>query len=322
MSKQWIAIVDRDTEYAKRLSEYLNERNLPGVFAVPFSSVEHWNRYEKKEEFQVILLGEEVFLSEENFPKGSRCIHLKETKDAEPGAVYKYQSGEGILKDILIESVGQSLINREHCRFLGVYSPVRRVLKTSFALALGQYFGERGKALVISLDVFSGLEELLGKGSFDLSEVLYYWKQKEDWAEFLYQAVIPVQSMEVLLPMWNPLDSPLLGTGELCLFLSDVMRLSRYDTVILDVGEARENLPQLLEAMEHIYTPVGWDTADKSKLADYRRFLKARGLESILEKTEYITFPALEELCTCENYIEELLWGRFYSFVEKQVMLL
>lgn len=320
MNRQWIAIVDQDTEYTKRLADYLNGKRLQGVFAVAFSSKESWDKYETKEDFRVALLGEGTAFSEKDFPQETRCIRLTENHEKEPGTVCKYQSGETLLKEILAERGGDSRICKENCRFIGVYSPIRRSLKTSFSLALGQYFGERGKTLVISLDVFSGLSGLLGKSGFDLAEVLYYWKHKEDWKEFFYQAVVPVQSMEVLLPVWNPLDMEILGSMEMCDFLSDVMKLGRYETVILDVGEARANVTKLLAAMEHIYTPIGWDTVDKEKLLDYQRFLGARGLESILEKTEYITFPALEELTTCENYIEELLWGRFYSFVAGQIM--
>lgn len=321
-----IAIVDHDKEYAQRLSEYLNEKNFRGMFAVAFSSEEQWTGCKNKEEYAVLLLGEEMTLFGEDIPEDCRCLRLTESRGSETGAIYKYQAAENLLKEILKAGGSQPVLKQEQCRFIGVYSPIRRCLKTSLALALGQYFGEmsgsQGKTLVISLDVFSGLAELLGKGSFDLSEVLYYWKQKKDWKEFFYQAVMPVQSMEVLLPVWNPLDIPMLSSGELCGFLSDIMQLGRYETLILDVGDARENLTELLEAMEHIYMPMGWDTADKSKLSDYQRFLKARGLESILEKTEYVTFPVIEELYNCENYIEELLWGRFYSFVAQQVISL
>lgn len=320
MKKRWVAIVDQDTEYAKRLADYLNGKNLRGVFAVAFSTQEQWQQYENKAEFQEILVGEGVAFLEGNLQAECRCRYLRETR--EEGGIYKYQAGEKLLAEILPEEMPQILVERAQCKFIGVYSPVRRCLKTSLALALGQYFGEKGKTLVISLDMFSGLLELLGKPGFDLSEVLYYWKQKEEWEEFFYQAVVPVKDMEVLLPIWNPLDIPVLSSGEFCRFLSDVMRLGRYETLILDVGEARENFPELLEAMEHIYMPIGWDSVDKSKLSDYQRFLNARGLESVLEKTEYITFPALEELHTCENYVEELLWGRFYSFVRQRVMAL
>ena len=58
---------------------------------------------------------------------------------------------------------------------LGVFSPLGRCLKTSFALTLGQILAKDKAVLYLNMEEYSGFEELLGKGfAHNLSDLLYY----------------------------------------------------------------------------------------------------------------------------------------------------
>ncbi|MDQ9824849.1 hypothetical protein RFZ44_16190, partial [Acinetobacter sp. 163] len=58
----------------------------------------------------------------------------------------------------------QFAVLKKTTEILGVYSPVGRCLKTSFALALGQILARERAVLYLNLEEYSGFEELIGKG--------------------------------------------------------------------------------------------------------------------------------------------------------------
>ena len=63
---------------------------------------------------------------------------------------------------------------------LGVYSPVGRCLKTSFALTMGKLLAQEERVLYLNLEEFSGLSVLMKEEyKSDLSDLLYFlqrWK--------------------------------------------------------------------------------------------------------------------------------------------------
>ena len=44
----------------------------------------------------------------------------------------------------------------EESRIITVFSPVSRVLKTTFSIALGQYLSDKGKTIYINMEGYSG----------------------------------------------------------------------------------------------------------------------------------------------------------------------
>ena len=100
--------------------------------------------------------------------------------------VYKYQSSAEIVREVMAcygeEKTVFPMQNpalKRKTELFGVYSPLGRCLKTSFAWTLGQILSEERSVLLISLEEYSGLEELMQKKfSCTLSDLLYYVRQK------------------------------------------------------------------------------------------------------------------------------------------------
>ena len=61
-------------------------------------------------------------------------------------------------------------------KVLGVYSPVGRCLKTSFALTIGKLLAQEERVLYLNLEEFSGLSVLMKEEyKSDLSDLLYFY---------------------------------------------------------------------------------------------------------------------------------------------------
>ena len=87
-------------------------------------------------------------------------------------SVYKYQASSDVVREVMAcygaeKAVAPAVFSgteERPRRFMRVYSPLGRCLKTSFALTLGQILAKERAVLYLNLEEYSGFEEMLGKG--------------------------------------------------------------------------------------------------------------------------------------------------------------
>ena len=91
---------------------------------------------------------------------------------------------------------------------IGVYSPLGRCLKTSFALALGQILAKDKAVLYLNLEEYSGFEELLGKKfPTNLSDLFYYVRQgNENLIHRMNGMIQTVNNLDFIPPVRMPSD--------------------------------------------------------------------------------------------------------------------
>ena len=180
-----LAIYDRESSFASRLAEMMNDDAAFPYFAEVFS--EETALVQALEEGRINLLVADKSAWDE-MPQKSGAGRVIVWSDV-PGyscidgvpAVYKYQSAkqiqEGILK-ICAEEKTALTVGAESVRtkYIGVVSPVGRSFKTSFSVALGQLLSERGKVLYLTLEPYAAHEVFFGKEpEFGFSNLLYVW---------------------------------------------------------------------------------------------------------------------------------------------------
>ncbi len=86
-------------------------------------------------------------------------------------SVYKYQATSDVVREVLA-CYGEEKsylpaafpVMKKTTEILGVYSPLSRCLKTSFALTLGQILAKKKAVLYLNLEPFAGFEELYKTG--------------------------------------------------------------------------------------------------------------------------------------------------------------
>lgn len=72
-----------------------------------------------------------------------------------------------------------SPVMKKSTSVIGVYSPVGRTQKTSFALTLGQILAKDRAVLYLNLESYSGFEQILGETyERNLSDLLYFVRQE------------------------------------------------------------------------------------------------------------------------------------------------
>ena len=109
---------------------------------------------------------------------------------------------------------------------IGVYSPVGRTQKTSFALTLGQILAKDRAVLYLNLESYSGFEQILGETyERNLSDLLYFVRQENaNVIHRLSGMVLPIQNLDYVPPALSPMDIQCTSCGEWLALFEEIVR--------------------------------------------------------------------------------------------------
>lgn len=329
MRKKQIAVCDREPAYTLRFAEYANRRRDALFLVHGFGSFEELEAYLGTHTVDVLLLaasfaerlprapragqvillvekdylGEKDLLGEKDYLGGKNCLEKRDCLGEAQGypVILKLQSAKAILRqtlDLYAQTAPAGLglaLKPGKMKRIGIYSPVGRTGKTSFALALGQRLTLRKKTLYLNLEEYSGFETLYPYGDgWTLSELMYFLKQgKNAFACKLESMIQEIGGLDYIPPLKSPVELRHVSLENWECLLEALEKESRYQLVILDLGGAVNGLYELLESCDVIYTPVSQDFTAQAKLAQYENTLQLLELEEILEKT--VQLPVFSE---------------------------
>ena len=167
---------------------------------------------------------------------------------------------------------------------IGVFSPLGRCLKTSFALALGQILAKERAVLYLNLESYSGFEELLGKKfPANLSDLFYYVRQgNENLIHRMNGMIQTVNNLDFIPPERTPSDVRTVDWEDWERLLQEIVLHSSYEVLILDMGENGDEDVRLLEMFRKIYFPVLNDTLSVCKVTQFENLLRIWNKEKIL----------------------------------------
>lgn len=247
---------------------------------------------------QVLLISDEVpYEKRKQIFAGRRIVltrhHCKDL-GKEERELPKYQAADRMTAEILQvfqeEPFLMPCAGRGKCRILGVYSPVQRIGKTTFALKLGRLLAEKEDVLYLNLETYAGMGGYFqDKEVQNLSHLLYYAKQdKDDIGVRIASMVRQMGKLDYIPPMkvWTDLKS--VSTKEWEMLFRKLSTQSIYNTVILDIGDSIEGVFEMLQMCEWILFPYEEDVYAKAKMAQYRYMLNVLKLQELDRKTVYV----------------------------------
>lgn len=326
-----MAVCDLEADYAFSLMEYLNDNNRIPFQIQAFSSPESLCSYREKNLIEVLLISGQA-MKEEVRGLGIRNIIMLSEGESLPGmleypSVFKYQSSENIIREVM------GYYTEESCRqddsgkcekratMIGIYSPVKRTLKTSFALTLGQILAKDKAALYINLEEYSGLSSLLNKEfQNDLSDLMYFVKQgNKNIVQKVAGMVQTLNNLDYLPPAVSPEDLRSITKDEWKRFFEEIGTRSTYERIVIDFGDTADGLFSLLSECQRIYMPVREDAVSAAKIEQYESLMKQTGSEKILDCTRKIKLPYHNSFGLREYYVEQLMWGELGDYVRELV---
>lgn len=303
-TRLWIA--DSDRAYAEAFMEYVNLKKSHLFQVRACTEREQLIKALSGEEIEIVLISAEWYeackdlLCQECVILLSGGSILKELCACP--AVYKYQSAENILREIMYyyseQESGEAYfagIRRDN-RVIGVFSPIGEIHKTLFALTLGQILAEDQNVLYLNLEECSGLTEFMGGSQWNISDLIYFLRQQNK-SQFLYRLNSMVQKlghMDYIPPCELYTDFRQITVEEWQHLLHLIRTQSSYDSVILDMGNAAGHEVELLRQCDGIYVPVRQDLISQARISQWEHCMQILDGMDVMERLQKLELPACE----------------------------
>lgn len=346
MEQQKVALCDSNFHYGSRLADYLERHTGFPYTMLYFSDIAQLRAYAKDQTFQYLILGEDLlpeytddaviraevlFLLTKQEPLSKGAETSEEAKGI-PIYIYRYQSAGTIMRQMLgylsqfhadeCQAVTQS---EAATKLIGVYSPVKRCMQTSFSLLLGQILARKKRTLYVNTEAYSGFRSLLGRELRpDISDLMYYAeRERPRFLEKLEGMIDTIGELEYIPPAAAYTDLRAVEAGQWLKFLHELREDGRFGYLILDLTEHVDGLFRILEQCDIVYTIEGGDAVSAAKLQEYEQMLNVAGCRQILNKTHKKRLPCIhqagisfEQLIYSElaDYIRALVQEDFSSF--------
>lgn len=310
MRQKVFAICDTEEAYAVRLMEYMLEKvRLPYVFHL-FTKAEELQKFMQREKVEILLIAESVLrmLREEYIRRQvTQIFVLQESDEARSEGlccISKFQSPIAIL-EVLADSVpelsdwsAEEQASDTEVKLIGIYSPVKRCLQTTFALTLGQILAKEHRTLYMNFENYSGFGQMLKRDfSMDMMDLMYYFRCAKDKLSFRLSAILQNIGGLDYIPPGQSLMGMREADGNQWLALCEyVARIGQYEYMILDLDDGLDGLFDLLRKCFKIYTITREDSFAVAKLNQYEQILKFNELDEIAAKTVKCRFPTFKEI--------------------------
>lgn len=303
MSEKNLIICDKEIGYANALAENIMEREELHVKVYTFANLEKAFLFSQNKKIHILLVDEELEDDKQNMIDAELHFVLihgghSELQEKEH-PIYKYQCASHIIQEIFetyAEITDETFLkeySHNHTCMEAVYSPVRGIGKTRFAISLGKELAKEEKVLYINLEEYPGFE-LNGPNeeSMNLGDLLYFMKQNEGNLSIrLQSAVQKMGDLDYIPPIYLAVDLKEVTEEEWIEFLKRIASFGFYNRILLDVGESVQGLCKILKLCDRIYMPGGEDESARQKLERFEKGLARLGLESVMRKTKQFVLP-------------------------------
>lgn len=316
-----LAICDANEDYANRLMEYISDKNGMPFRTLAFTQKDELLQFTETNHVDILLISG-MLMEEEIADRDVKKIILLSSGEveadfAEYDSIYKYQSSEEIVREILDYYVDVFSDNEEFNMDIGkaevisVYSPAGRVGKTTFALTLGQVMAEGERVLYINMEDFSAFGHFFQMSyPADLSDLMYYFKQYPDSIHIKIKAVVEhLNHLDYIPPMDYSRNLRVIPTDDWLGLVYKIISFGMYDKIIIDVSNLLEDPLKILKASDLIYMPTIDNSFVKMKEQEFLKHLEYCESRDLIEKITKIKMPENMDEEITSDYFEKQLWG-------------
>lgn len=325
--KHVMAVYDVDPLYAARFAEVVNQKEKIPFEVIAFSTMERLKQFAKEQPLEILLISGEIDRKEAESVGAGKIITLS-GGEGEPQAqsgfdVYKYQSSDNIIREVMAcygeqAETAPAGSSRRRAQILGVYSPVSRCLKTSFAITVGKLLSQDSRTLYVNLEEFSGLSDLTHTEYRKcLSDLLYFYCGGSFHPLRLSSAVYAMEGLDYIPPVRYPEDLEQAGPEQIGGLLKAIAAESAYETLVVDVGSCKRTAVEVLKLSSLVYMPVKEDSVSRAKLEEFDRYLERSGNGFLQEKIRRLKLPYHSCFGRQENYLDQLLWGELGDYTRQ-----
>ncbi|MCI8796953.1 MAG: hypothetical protein HFG89_08895 [Dorea sp.] len=297
MSNRNLVICDREEGYAEALAVFLMRRKELAFQVQVCGDITQAQTVLQERPIDILLIGGAFPAAERRRLKAGKVFLLtgsgKTEADDGETVVYKYQSGEAILAEVIRkcseEEDGDSLFIRTvkagKIRIIGIFSPVHRSGKTGYGLKLGRELAVSENVLYLNMELYGGIGGYFPKEGHTLADVLYYARQESrNFGLVLTTLVERMDGLDCLLPARVSEDVRSVTAEEWVGLIRQIGEQSIYDVMILDIDEGLKGVYDLLRVCTEIHVPAARDMIAAAKLLQMDEELRLLGYDDVKKK--------------------------------------
>lgn len=290
-----LVICDSEEGYAQALAMYFMRKKELAAEVQVCSTVTQVMELEKTKKIHLLFLAGEYAKEAKGKLQAEKIFLLTTGAEEADGEnqVYKYQSGEKIVEDMIRicgpeASENESIYKggrKQGGKIIGIFSPVHRIGKTTYGLKLGEEMAATENVLYLNLEIYGGIGGHFEEGEQTLADVLYYARQEKGNLGLLLTTVVKHRkNLDYIVPMPVAEDVKSVKAEEWLMLIRRILEQSIYDVIILDLDEGISGVYELLRACTKIYLLYTQDLYGQAKLRQFENEVNLLGYEDILRK--------------------------------------
>lgn len=308
MEEKNLVVCAKELRYVTGLGENISLRTEFALKVHICTSADSVMRLQQKQKLHILIIDEAFVYEKRKKMEAEQTFVLTKDTCRDLGGkekeIYKFQSADKILSEVFEAYCGQSennLLkrkNKQEKMLIAVYSPIHRIGKTAFAIALGKELAKAGRTLYLNLEEYADVEgRFIRAEGKNLSDLLYFMRQEEDTALRVSTMIAHMGDLEYVPPCLIGEDLREITPEEWQNLLSFLLDETIYENVILDLGEGIQGLPEILKFCDKVYMPILEDEISRKKICRFEEMLRQIGL-GWLEQKIY-QFVATENMDVC-----------------------
>ncbi len=295
-----LVICDQEEAYAQALGLYLMQRKELSLTVQVCSDMEHVRKLAEHTPIDLLILPDSCREEEWEQAQAGQVFLLSaapaQTEEGKVPRIYKYQSGEKILGEMLrhcrdLQEEGTLFCkpgSKSKAEVIGVFSPVHRVGKTTFALKLGEELSRNSNVLYLNLEPFAGLGDLFEEGEDTLADLLYFvGQEKGNLGLALTMMVKHKGELDYILPVAVSEDLKSVPVTLWTDLIRKIFAESIYETLLLDIDDGIPGVCELLRACTTLYVLKDDSAYAKAKIRQFDRELDKLGYEDVRKKIQW-----------------------------------
>ncbi|MDR0964648.1 MAG: hypothetical protein LBM60_08530 [Clostridium sp.] len=324
-----LAICDQEIDYLQQMTDYLRSYQDLLFEVHPYSNVHSMAEEFEPSRIALLIVAENLFGNDVKDLGVEQLILLNES-----GRIYqqdiknidKYQRADKVCQEILsfyLHTQKQELAPRIRStlgeeaigRLIGMYSPIRRCLQTSFALTLGQILALTHKTIYLNFEHYAGIDELTPDvQTRDLSDLLYILSTGEDRFRLWIQSIVQKKGeLDYIPPMKVGTNLLHVTTQDWMKLIHRIIQSGDYEYVILDLSENMQGLYDILRYCKIVFTLTKDDRIAKNKMIQYEHALQVLEYDDVLSKTHKCSLPLFRQL---PMFVEQYTKGDLADYMK------
>lgn len=321
-----LVLYDIEDEYTCLMSDYLrNQKGIPWKIR-SYTDEKELLSYETGKHISILLVSESSYGDSIKVLDTDRIVLLNESGfvDDELLNVGKYQAAENVLHSLLelyveFADVSRKILpSNKKTSFIGVYSPIKRSLQTTFALTMSELMSENARTLYISFEHYCGTPDIMpGDAEMDLADLVYFLNADTEKFKLHFQSIVRQRgSLSYIPPMKSGQNLLTVSPQEWKNLLSRISETELFDVVIMDLTDSMQGLFEVLRECEFVYTIMKDDQIAQVKMMQYENLLTLYEYKDVMDKTFRITMPRFQYI---PDVLEQYTIGDFSDYVRRMI---